>query len=134
MATLLTQDHRTLTSVTDNGAVLTAGEDYVAIPPIRDDEPFSALVRLVGGWSGPVDIVGRFGWAVGTPPIAPEGVRECTILMAFRFYKRRQSDFGRESGMVTMGAPIQAVDPDALALLIPFEKPRYQGRKPVRLS
>ena len=132
VATLLARDHTIRTSVKSGGRVLVDGTDYVAIPPERDDEPFSALFHLGAGWSGPTDIVGRYGWSAGMSPVAPAGVRMATMLISYRLFKRRQTPYGAaESGF---SQPDSLVDRDVLALLVPFQKPRYQGKKPVRLS
>lgn len=75
--------------------------------PLEDDE---ALVEVTGSW----------GWAT-----TPTAVKQATIIMASRLYKRNDSPLGvagfGDIGVVRVGK----LDPDVEALIYPFKKPRF---------
>ena len=65
----------------------------------------------------PVQVVGVFGWSA-----VPTAVKQATILLAMRQFKRYDSPLG-VAGFGDLGAiRVGRVDPDVEALLMPFKK------------
>jgi hypothetical protein len=65
-----------------------------------------------------VQIVGVFGWSA-----IPTAVKQASILLAMRQFKRYDSPLGIAGGFGDMGAMrVGRVDPDVEALLMPFKK------------
>lgn len=77
----------------------------------QEQEPFSeATVRITGVW----------GWAT-----IPTQIRQATILLASRHYKRYDSPLG-VAGFGDLGAiRVGRVDPDVENLIAPFRRMRY---------
>lgn len=75
--------------------------------PREEDE---ALVKITGVW----------GWAS-----VPMPIKQATILMASRLYKRNDSPLG-VAGFGEIGVVrVSRLDPDVEALIMPFRKPRF---------
>jgi hypothetical protein len=75
--------------------------------PLEEDE---ALVKVTGVW----------GWAS-----VPMSIKQATILMASRLYKRNDSPLG-VAGFGEIGVVrVSRLDPDVEALISPFKKPRF---------
>lgn len=75
--------------------------------PIEEDE---ALVKITGVW----------GWAS-----VPVAIKQATIIMASRFYKRLDSPLG-VAGFGDIGVVrVAKLDPDVEALIHPYKKPRF---------
>lgn len=75
--------------------------------PLEEDE---ALVKITGVW----------GWAS-----VPMPIKQATILMASRLYKRNDSPLG-VAGFGEIGVVrVSRLDPDVEALIMPFRKPRF---------
>lgn len=84
---------------------ITVRDNYLF--PLEEDE---ALVKIVGVW----------GWAS-----VPMPIKQATILMASRLYKRNDSPLG-VAGFGEIGVVrVSRLDPDVEALIMPFRKPRF---------
>jgi len=74
----------------------------------RHPDAYEATVRVTGVW----------GW-----PAIPTAVRQATVLLAIRQFKRYDSPLGIAGGFGDMGAMrVVKVDPDVEALISPFRK------------
>jgi hypothetical protein len=66
-----------------------------------------------------VEVTGTFGWAT-----VPTAVKQATILLAMRQFKRYDSPLGI-AGFSDLGAvTVRSVDPDVEKLIAPFRKVR----------
>lgn len=103
-----------------------------------DTEPADGIIGGVDGWpilelvartdssSGQrtfpthargVQIVGKFGWNA-----VPDPIKEATLILASRLFKRREAPFG-QSGTPEFGvANLPRLDPDVRALVTPFSR------------
>ena len=67
-----------------------------------------------------VEVRGVWGWSA-----TPVAVKQATIIMASRLYKRNDSPLG-VAGFGDIGVVrVAKLDPDVEALIIPFKKPRF---------
>jgi hypothetical protein len=99
--------------------------------PVTEYEtgPDNALTRgmpvtelaLFGYWAGPrVRVTARWGW-----PDVPDEINTATLLLANRFYMRKDSPEG-VAGTTEWGAiRMSRVDPDVEALIGPYRLPKF---------
>jgi hypothetical protein len=94
-------------------------------------QPYTAI-RAIGSYLFPVwepanvnaqeatvQIVGTFGWNT-----VPTAIRQATIMLASRIYKRADSPLG-VAGFSDLGAiRVSNIDPDINRLIMPFRKVR----------
>lgn len=104
-----------------------AATDYDLEPfnAVADGQPYTAIrVTPNGRYGFPttrkgVEIAGSFGYA----STAPDAVVEACLILATRFWKRRETPFGisgsPETGVVEI---ISRVDPDVETLLAPYRR------------
>jgi hypothetical protein len=78
------------------------------------------LVYTTGGYTrASVQVTARHGWSM-----IPDPIRQATLLLAARYYRRRDVPFGNEAGFGEYGpVPITRRDSDVLSLLAPYSAP-----------
>jgi hypothetical protein len=111
----------------DNGtydATRTIGTDFSTLPLncIAKNEPITTLNALDYTWpissvSRPlVQVTARWGWAA-----VPDAIREATVLLASRQFKRYDSPLG-VAGFGDLGTiMVRRVDPDVEAMIAPYK-------------
>jgi len=87
--------------------------------------PYTRLHAVVGSWptvEQGVSVTAKWGW-----PAIPKEVEEATLIIAARYYKRKDTPYGmmgtEETGFVTL----PRMDPDAQALLAPYRRLDWWG-------
>lgn len=100
-----------------NGVVAGLTQPYTRIRAVGDYLfPIWSVTGTYSNFAG-VQIVGVFGWAS-----VPTAVKQATILLAMRQFKRYDSPLG-VAGFGDIGVMrVGRVDPDVEALLMPFKK------------
>jgi hypothetical protein len=100
-----------------NGVVAGLTQPYTRIRAVGDYLfPIWSVTGTYSNFAG-VQIVGVFGWAS-----VPTAVKQATILLAMRQFKRYDSPLG-VAGFGDLGVMrVGRVDPDIEALLMPFKK------------
>ena len=87
--------------------------------------PFTRIyVAPTGSYAFPilqrkaVQVVGTFGWSA-----VPDAVNEATLLLAARYYKRKDTPLGFQAGNAQFGAvQVRRDDPDVTVMLAPYRK------------
>lgn len=104
---------------------LTSGVDYQIEPAnaLAQGRPIERLRALNTGFPvaangrNLIEVTGRWGW-----PSIPDAIREATILLASRQFKRYDSPLG-VAGFGDLGAIIvRRIDPDVAAMIAPFRQ------------
>lgn len=102
---------------------LTAGVDYQTEPAnaIVQGEPLNMFRALDRGFPvasnsrNLVEVTARWGW-----PSVPDAIREATVLLASRQFKRYDSPLG-VAGFGDLGAiVVRRIDPDVAAMISPY--------------
>lgn len=99
--------------------------DFVLDPPnaASDGRPYTRVaITPAGAHAFPmyqrrgVQITGSFGW-----PSVPVAIREATLMLAARYFKRKDAPMGAQIGNADMGAlTIPGKDPDVDRLLMGY--------------
>lgn len=90
-----------------------------------DDEPYTRIYATpTGMYAFPtlqrkaVEVTGTFGWSA-----VPDAVNEATLLLAARYFKRKDSPLGIQVGKPEFGnLSIPGKDPDVERLLMPYRR------------
>lgn len=102
---------------------LTAGVDYQTEPAnaIVQGEPLNMFRALDRGFPvesngrNLIEVTARWGW-----PSVPDAIREATVLLASRQFKRYDSPLG-VAGFGDLGAiVVRRIDPDVAAMISPY--------------
>jgi hypothetical protein len=102
---------------------LTVGVDYQTEPAnaIVQGEPLTVLRALDRGFPvasngrNLIEVTARWGW-----PSVPDAIREATVLLASRQFKRYDSPLG-VAGFGDLGAiVVRRIDPDVAAMISPY--------------
>jgi len=103
---------------------LTVGTDYQNEPLNADaqKEPITLLRALNVGFPvenngrALIEVTAKWGW-----PVIPDAIREATVLLAARQFKRLDSPLG-VAGFGDLGAiVVRRIDPDVAAMVAPFK-------------
>ncbi len=104
-----------------------AATDYDLTPAnaVLDSMPYTHIERSplsrygFSRYARGVKVIGKFGYAA----TAPKAVTEACILLAVKVFKRKDSPLG-VAGFPEIGEVrnLRALDPDAVALLVPYRK------------
>jgi hypothetical protein len=103
---------------------LTAGTDYQTEPTnaAAQTEPVTMLRALNAGFPvegngrALIEVTAKWGW-----PAIPDAIREATVLLAARQFKRLDSPLG-VAGFGDLGAiVVRRIDPDVAAMVAPFK-------------
>lgn len=105
---------------------LTAGADYQLEPlnALTQSKPVNMLRSLDINWpiaaNGRtlVEVTARWGW-----PVVPDAIREATVLLAARQFRRLDSPLG-VAGFGDLGAiVVRRIDPDVASMIAPYRLP-----------
>jgi len=103
---------------------LTAGTDYQTEPTnaSAQNEPITLLRALdtwfpvAGNGRALIEVTAKWGW-----PAIPDAIREATVLLAARQFKRLDSPLG-VAGFGDLGAiVVRRIDPDVAAMVAPYK-------------
>lgn len=103
---------------------LTVGTDYQNEPlnAAAQNEPITLLRALNVGFPvenngrALIQVTAKWGW-----PVIPDAIREATVLLAARQFKRLDSPLG-VAGFGDLGAiVVRRIDPDVAAMVAPFK-------------
>ena len=103
---------------------LTVGTDYQTEPmnAAAQNEPITLLRALNTGFPvenngrALIEVTAKWGW-----PAIPDAIREATVLLAARQFKRLDSPLG-VAGFGDLGAiVVRRIDPDVAAMVAPFK-------------
>jgi hypothetical protein len=103
---------------------LTAGTDYQTEPTnaAAQDQPITMIRALntglpvEGNGRALIEVTAKWGW-----PAIPDAIREATVLLAARQFKRLDSPLG-VAGFGDLGAiVVRRIDPDVAAMVAPFK-------------
>lgn len=105
---------------------LTVGADYQIEPvnALAQGEPVNLLRSLDTGWPVAsngrtlIEVTATWGW-----PSVPHAIREATVLLSSRQFKRLDSPLG-VAGFGDLGAiVVRRIDPDVAAMIAPYRVP-----------
>lgn len=105
---------------------LTVGADYQLEPvnALTQSKPVNMLRSLDINWpiaaNGRtlVEVTARWGW-----PVVPDAIREATVLLAARQFRRLDSPLG-VAGFGDLGAiVVRRIDPDVASMIAPYRLP-----------